>query len=191
MIKTEDYIWLLTINMQHPSPNKLTELLGKMHNKTIGIPTKATYSWLESLGYKSTNDRSLIRVLKSIGFLDDSGTPTDRWSRYRGSDHRRVLGEAIRSSYEELFSVYPNAHELDNTTLENFFGTKTTAGRQVITRQVSTFQALCERATFSGKAQQTPDAASTNALNENASADTNTPNESNNSGAASPLIQGR
>ena len=45
-------------------------------------PEKFTVRFLEQLGFKSTNDRNIIGVLKGLGFLDDSGTPTQRYFEY-------------------------------------------------------------------------------------------------------------
>jgi len=39
---------------------KIKPLLTKI--KTIGVPTKVDYKWLQSIGYKSTNDTTLIPV---------------------------------------------------------------------------------------------------------------------------------
>lgn len=132
-------------------PSKLKELLEKMQRTTIGIPTRATNAWLESLGYKSKNDRKLLHVLKFIGFVSDSGVPTDYWKHYRGENYAHVLADAIMEAYKDLFKTYPDADTLDDKTLRNFFATKTTSGDQVIARQVSTFQLLCRQADFSTK----------------------------------------
>ena len=131
-------------------PDKLKEFLEKIHNKTIGIPERATYAWLESLGYKSSNDRSILRVLRFIGFIDEKGTPTDSWRLYRGSKHRQVLGKAVYAAYGDLFSTYPKACEMSDADLESFFATKTSGGKQVISRLVRTFKILCSLSDFSG-----------------------------------------
>lgn len=130
-------------------PDKLKEFLEKIHNKTIGIPERATYAWLESLGYKSSNDRSILRVLRFIGFIDEKGTPTDSWRLYRGAKYRQVLGKAVYTAYEDLFSTYPKACEMSDADLESFFATKTSGGKQVISRLVRTFKVLCSLADLS------------------------------------------
>lgn len=127
-------------------PAKLKDFLNTIRN--VGVPDHATYKWLESLGYKSTNDRAMVRVLKFIGFADASGQPTEHWRHYRSANHRQVLAEAIKQGYQELFTVYPDAHQLDNTALGDFFSTRTEGGKQVISRLVRTFVNLCELADF-------------------------------------------
>jgi len=130
-------------------PDKLKEFLEKIHNKTIGIPERATYAWLKSLGYKSSNDRSILRVLRFIGFIDEEGVPTDSWRLYRGVKHREVLGKAVYTAYGDLFSTYPQACEMSDADLESFFATKTSGGKQVISRLVRTFKILCSLSDFS------------------------------------------
>jgi len=127
-------------------PDRLKEFLEKIRG--AGIPDKATYKWLESLGYKSTNDRGMLRVLNFIGFVDSSRSPSDYWKRYRGQSHRKILAEAIMQGYQELFNVYPDAHQRSDIELEGFFGTKTDGGKQVISRLVRTFKSLCALADF-------------------------------------------
>lgn len=127
-------------------PGKIKPLLGKI--REVGVPKKATVQWLKTVGFKSSNDTSLIGVLKLVGLVDSSGVPTPRWSQYRGADHRKVLGEAIRAGYADLFAVYPDAWQRSQTDLEHVFSTSSSGGKQVISKAVSTFKNLCEAAEF-------------------------------------------
>ena len=45
---------------------------------TAKAPDKFTTKFMADLGFTSSNDRQFVNVLKAIGFLDDSGTPTER-----------------------------------------------------------------------------------------------------------------
>lgn len=125
-------------------PGKIEEFLGKI--RETGVPNRVTYKWLETIGYKSSNDRGLVRVLRFIGFIDESGKPSELWTKYRGKNHRQALAEGIRRGYVELFNIYPDAHERSNEELENFFSTRSSAGKQVIGKTVSTFTSLCDLA---------------------------------------------
>ncbi|MCB8945511.1 MAG: DUF5343 domain-containing protein [Ardenticatenaceae bacterium] len=127
-------------------PTKLSELLNKISH--VGVPDNVTLKWLESIGFKSSNDRNLVKVLAFIEFIDSSGTPTDFWKRYRGKNNKSVLAEAIRKGYSELYNIYPEAHQLSDTDLEHFFSTRSTAGKQVISRLVRTFKTLCDMSDF-------------------------------------------
>ena len=135
-------------------PSKLKDFMQEV--RKIGVPDKTTFSWLESLGYKSSNDRSILKILPFIGFTDDSGKPTDTWLSYRGADHKKVLASAIIEGYSDLYKTYPDAHTRDETTLDSFFSTKSTAGKQVISRTVKTFAILCELADFDGIQSTSP-----------------------------------
>ena len=133
-------------------PGKIKPLLEKV--RQVGIPSKATVQWLKTVGFKSSNDAGLIGILKVAGLVDPSGVPTSIWSSYRGSHYKKVLGDALRTGYAELFAVYPNAWESPISDLENVFSTSSAAGKQVIAKTVATFKALCECAEFSASTQQ-------------------------------------
>lgn len=128
-------------------PGKIKPLLEKM--RTVGIPPRVSGSWLKSLGYTSSNDSSLISVLKFVGLTDQGGVPTSTWSSYRGAQHKAVLGEAIRKGYQELYAVYPDAHARSDTELHHVFSTSSSAGAQAISKTLATFKALVDEAEFS------------------------------------------
>jgi len=127
-------------------PGKISELFKRI--KDTGVPAKATQTWLKSIGFTSSNDRSLLPILTFIGFIDSSGIPTEQWRRYRGSNGRQVLAECIKRGYEGLFSTYLDAHNRDKSELSSFFSTHSSAGQQAISKTISTFQALCKLADF-------------------------------------------
>ena len=117
--------------------------------RDVRVPKKADREWLSSIGFGSQPEASIIPVLRFIGFVDASGVPTQRWHDFRNSAaSRAVLAEAIRQSYGELFDTYPDAHRRDAETLRRFFHTKQGAGKQVTSKTLGTFQALCELADF-------------------------------------------
>jgi hypothetical protein len=127
-------------------PGKIKPLLDKL--RQVGIPTKVGVQWLKTLGFTSSNDTTLLGIIKSVGLVDASNVPTSLWSAYRGADHKKVLGDAIRNGYAELFAVYPDAWQRPNTELEHVFATSTNAGKQVIAKTVASFKAVCECAEF-------------------------------------------
>lgn len=133
-------------------PGKIKPLLDKV--RQVGIPTKATQQWLKTIGFTSSNDATLLGVLKAVGLVDASGIPTSTWSAYRGASHKKALGEAIRTGYAELFAVYPDAWQRSSTELEHVFSTSSTAGKQVVQKTVATFKALCEAAEFGSVDEQ-------------------------------------
>jgi hypothetical protein len=127
-------------------PGKIKTLLGKI--REVGVPPKVTVQWLKTIGFTSSNDPSLVGVLKQVGLIDQGNVPTPIWTEYRGAKHKKVLGDAIREGYSELFTVYPDAERRSQDDLEHVFSTSSTGGKQVISKLVSTFKSLVEQAEF-------------------------------------------
>jgi hypothetical protein len=132
-------------------PGKIKPLLAKV--REVGVPKRAGVQWLKTLGFTSSNDASLLKVLTQIDLIDAGSSPTARWNRYRGADYRSVLAEAIVQGYSELYSVYPDAHRRSNEELDHVFSTHSEGGKQVISKTISTFKALVELADFSATPQ--------------------------------------
>ena len=105
---------------------KLKQLLAKI--RTVGVPSKVTQAWLKSIGFTSSNDGTMIGVLKFVGLIDANNIPTPRWNSYRGAHYRAVLGEAIRSGYADLFAVYPDANTRSVADLSHVFSTSSSGG---------------------------------------------------------------
>lgn len=127
-------------------PGKIPTLLSKL--KQVGVPPKVTGAWLKTIGFKSSNDGSLVGVLKQADLIDSNGVPTSRWSQFRGARGKEALGEGIRQGYSELYAVYPDAHSRSNTELEHVFSSSSKAGKQAIQKAVSTFKNLASEAEF-------------------------------------------
>jgi Family of unknown function (DUF5343) len=132
-------------------PGKITTLFEKI--RTVGVPQKVTVQWLRSIGFTSSNDTTLLTMTKAVGFADVAGVPTDYWKHYRGGDHKTVMASAIRENYRELFEVYPDAWLRPDKDLENFFSTRSSAGKQVISKTVSTFKNLAALAEFGAEVE--------------------------------------
>lgn len=128
--------------------NRLSAMMEAIQN--AGLPPRFTHEFLKSLGFKSTNDRGLIGVLKGIGFLDESGAPTERYKAYKNkSEAKKVLGEALKIFYEDLFLANEKANDLAVEKLKGIFTTKTCKGTAVVTKMATTFKALAALADFS------------------------------------------
>lgn len=122
-------------------------------------PDRFALKFLEGLGYASSNDRTIINVLKALGFLDDSGVPTNRYHRYLDQTQSAlVLAEGIREAYEDLFRVNRNAHTMSANEVKNKMKTLSEGAftDRVLTQMAGTFTTLVKEADFS--AAPTPDA---------------------------------
>jgi len=114
-------------------------------------PESFTQAFLSTLEYKSSSDRLIIGVLKSLGFLDDSGKPKDRYFRFLDqTQSAQVLAEGIREAYADLFKVNTKANELSRQEVINKF--KTLSQGQltdsVLDKMASTFTALVKLGDF-------------------------------------------
>jgi len=115
-------------------------------------PQRFTTRFLESLDFKSTNDRLFINVLKDLGFLDPDGVPTDRYYEFLDrSQSAKVVAEGVKESYSDLFAVNKEAHKLSVGEVRNKLRTLYKGAKKdnVISRIASTFVALCDYADFS------------------------------------------
>jgi len=132
-----------------PNPASIPRFF--QHIQAAGVPAKVTNTYLEGVGFKSKNDRYLIAVLKAIGFLDNSGSPTERWRSYRDkAKGPGVLAAGIRHAYSDLFETYPDAYRKDDEAIRNFFSSRTDLGESTLALAVRTFKSLCLNANFEG-----------------------------------------
>lgn len=118
-------------------------------------PKKFTTRFLEQLGFKSTADRLIIGVLKSLGFLSqDTAAPTDRYYRFLDqTQSASVLAEAISDAYADLFQVNKNAQNMSRTEVINKLKTLTQGqySESVTAKMAQTFASLCKLADFKAK----------------------------------------
>ncbi|MFT6472922.1 MAG: hypothetical protein ACJA1G_001232 [Qipengyuania sp.] len=126
----------------------LTSLISQIGKN--GVPDKLTTKDLPVWGFKSSNDRSILSVLRFIGFLDSSGAPTDLWREARTKPDVAV-GKGVREGYKSLFQTFPDAERKDSEALTNFFKAKTDVGDAAIRMMVGTFKALAQYGDYSSK----------------------------------------
>jgi hypothetical protein len=116
-------------------------------------PPRFTQKFLEGLGFPSTNDRTMINVLKALGFLDDSGVPTARYHQYLDQTQSAiVLAHGIREAYADLFRVNINAHTMNANDVKNKMKTLSEGQftDRVLTQMAGTFTTLVKNADFNG-----------------------------------------
>ncbi len=114
-------------------------------------PDRFTQRFLESLEFKSTSDRLIIGLLKSLKFIDDQGKPTTRYFEYLDQTQSgRIMAEAVREAYEDLFQVNMAAHKLSKQEVINKFKTLSqgTIGESVLDKMAMTFTALVKLGDF-------------------------------------------
>lgn len=140
------------------STKNLNSILAALQNAQA--PQRFTTRFLASLGYKSPNDRLIIGVLKGLGFLDDSGAPTEQYFKFLDTtEAKRILVGGIRIAYEDLFRININANELPQADVKNKLKTLTQGGKSetVLRLMAATFASLCELADFSKVPEARPE----------------------------------
>ena len=116
---------------------------------TAKAPDKFTTKFMADLGFTSSNDRQFVNVLKAIGFLDDSGSPTERYFRFLDqSSSKQMVAEGIREAYADLFNINISAQKLTKEEVIGKFKTLTNGSKEnaTIGHMASTFINLCSYA---------------------------------------------
>lgn len=142
-----------------PSVKNLNAILDKIQN--AGVPEAFGQDFLRDLGFTSSNDRSVIKLLKYIGFLDAAGKPQNAYREFTNQTKaKHVLADRLRSAYDDLYLSDKNAHSKTAEELKGWFKSKTGSGDAVATKIATTFKSLAAYADFSKAADKPSPAAS-------------------------------
>lgn len=117
-----------------------------------GIPDVFNLDFLKDLGFTSSNDRPIIKLLKYLGMLDSSGRPQQAYREF--VDHtkaRAVLAARIRAAFDDLYLSDKNAHTKTAESLKGWFKSKTGVGDAAAKKMASQFKALAQYADFQAK----------------------------------------
>jgi hypothetical protein len=121
--------------------------------KKAGVPAKFSYDFLKKLGFPSSNDRPLIPMFKAMGFLDGSGTPLDRYKRFRDDTHSRaVMAEGLREAYADVFALDQQPQRLSSEELKGLFSRLSGKSDSVAEKMALTFKSLAGFADFTAPA---------------------------------------
>ena len=117
--------------------------------KSARAPERFTNSFLTQLDYSSSNDRLFTGMLKGLGFLDETAVPTTRYFEFLDQGQSgRVLADAVREAYEDLFAVNKRANEMTVDEVKNKLRTLTQGQKsdKVVSLMANTFKALTDLA---------------------------------------------
>jgi uncharacterized protein DUF5343 len=132
------------------APSRVEPLLNKIRDAQT--PPRFTQDFLETkLSMKGGSATALIPLLKRIGFLQNDGTPTELYRRYRNPDTSgAALAEGLRKGYGELYSRNEYAHDLTRDKLTNVIVEITGKSKddRLVKAVVGTYWALKEKADF-------------------------------------------
>jgi hypothetical protein len=119
---------------------------------TAKAPEAFTQKFIESLEFKSTNDRLYKGVLRGLGFIDENDVPRERYFKFLDqTQSKKILAEAIREAYEDLFAVNTKAETMTADEVKNKLRTLTQGkySDDVLRLMANTFVALVNYADWS------------------------------------------
>lgn len=116
-----------------------------------GAPEVFHLDFLRDLGFKASNDRGAVKLLKYLGMLDGSGRPQASYRDFMDQTKAKfILANRMRVAFDDLFTADRNANTKSVEQLKGWFKTKTGAGDAVAQKMASTFRSLASYANWDG-----------------------------------------
>jgi hypothetical protein len=129
------------------SNNKLKSFFEKI--QSAAKPDKVTIQWVKDLGFSSSNDRALPRILKGLGFIDDSGHPTPAYDLLKDPNKAKTaLAKNIKTLYSDIFNINTAAHKASDEELKGIINRVTGKDQKTVDRYFNTLKALIDIADF-------------------------------------------
>lgn len=128
-----------------PAVGRVHEILDKIQN--AALPESFGVDFLKDMGFTSSNDRAMIRVLRYLGMIDAAGRPQQSYREFM--DHTKakaVLAARLRAAFDDLFTSDKEAQTKSAGQLKGWFKTKTGASEAVAEKMASTFKSLADYA---------------------------------------------
>ncbi len=123
------------------------------------VPERFTQDFLaKTIGLKGSNDRAMIPLLRTLGFIDQSGAPKPFYRQLKNLETARgALAQGIREAYAPLFEANENAHSLAPDKLKGLVAQVAGTDDSMTARIAATFSTLCRLADFSAQRSNPPD----------------------------------
>lgn len=114
-------------------------------------PEAFTNAYLtDIIGLKSTSDRSLINMLKKMGFIDAAGRPTETYGLLKNKKHvKAAIADGLRKVYAPLFEANEKANELPIEELKGLVAQITGSDKTIVGQIAYSFSAIAKLADFS------------------------------------------
>lgn len=119
--------------------------------RSARAPERVTVRFIEDLGFKSTNDRLFIPLLKALRLVDENGAPTQRYFEFLDESRwKAVLAAGVQDAYEDLFRLNKRAYKLSRTDLIGKLKSLTEGKKSdtVLSNMAMTFSHLVKVADF-------------------------------------------
>lgn len=131
--------------------------------REAGTPPRFTHDFLKStLGFGSSNDRAIVKVLRSLGFLSSDGAPTPRYNEFKGTSGNKVLAQGLRDGWSGLFMADQKIYEKPVSDVQSVVKSVTGSGDAVARKIATTFKSLSEKADWTNQVESAPEASETN-----------------------------
>jgi hypothetical protein len=120
------------------------------------VPETFTHGFLQNtIGLKSTADRQLIPLLRHLGFINQSGTPTDSYRLIKSNQKKAAaIAAGIRHAYAPLFDSDQTAHTLTGEKLKSLVAQVAGTDDDMTARIASTFTALAKLGDFAAESPE-------------------------------------
>lgn len=145
----------MAVSLLYLASNKNIETLFSAI-QSAKVPDRFTHEFLSTtIGLKGSNDRGMIPLLRTLGFLDQSGAPTTAYRELKNSGTaKQAMANAIRRAYSPLFNANESAHALTNDKLKGLVAQVAGSDDSMTNRIVGTFNALVKLADFSNNTSE-------------------------------------
>lgn len=132
------------------SNNKIEPILTRI--RSAAKPDRFGRETLNTWGFTASNDRAMVAVLKGLGFLTESGAPTEHYDRLRDpNDWRFVLADGVRALYSDLFAIDANMNSASEAEVRGAMLRITGKDEETVGRYFATFKTLASLAKFDPK----------------------------------------
>ena len=112
--------------------------------------TLSTRVLADTFGLKSSGDRQLITLLKTLGFLDQSGKPTASYDLLKNPDQAaKAIAAGVHKAYAPLFEANEDAHTLTGEALKGLIAQVAGADKGMASKIAGTLSALVRVGDFS------------------------------------------
>jgi hypothetical protein len=130
------------------SNNKINPIIEAIHS--AAKPSTFSYEFLKKLGFNSSNDRAVIPLFKRLGFLTESGVPTQHYDDLKDKTKRgKALAQRIRELYSDIYAINTEIHKSSEDEIKGAISRVTGKDAITVGRYYATFKTITDLANFS------------------------------------------
>lgn len=134
------------------SNNKIPQIIEALQK--AARPEKLTQEVLSQLGFRSTNDRAFIPLMKKLGFLNDNGNPTALYDNLKDKTvAAKTLAKQISELYCDLFAIDTEIYKASDEDIKGAIARTSGKDEKGVDRVFYTFKTLCSCADFNYETQ--------------------------------------